>query len=134
MIEFTEYESSTGKITAVLQASAFEYIEANHREGYSYISGSFNANDFYVVDNQIVSRPEYSLSISPSSIKSNNSDVVTISGIPSGEYSVRLFGPVMDSWQGAESSFQLTTNMAGQFNIEIDCWPYKIQRGTFNAA
>lgn len=134
MIEFTEYEKSTGKITAVLQASSIEYIEANHREGYSYISGSFNADDFYVVDNQIVSKPEYLLSIYPSSIKSNSSDVVNVSGLPSSEYTVRLFGPVMDSWQASESSFQLTTNMSGQFMVEIDCWPYKIQRGTFNAS
>jgi hypothetical protein len=134
MIEVTEYELSTGKLIGVIQASSIDYIEANQREGYAYVSGAFNTDDFYIVDNQIVSRPEYSLSISPSSIRSNNSDVVNVSGLPSSEYTVRLFGPVMDSWQSSESSFQLTTNMAGQFMVEIDCWPYKIQRGTFNAS
>ena len=133
MIEVTQFEIATGKITGMFQSSAIEYIQANAREGYSFVDGSYSPDDYYFVASVLTERPDMAIVIAPASIKANNTDTVTVSGLPNGDTEIRLFGPVMDSWTESGTSFELTTNMAGMFLIEIDHWPYKKKQVSFNA-
>lgn len=133
MIEVTEYEIATGKITAVLQASAIEYINANQKTGHAYVSGSISGDDFYFLNGEKTARPTMALVCNPTSIQANGADVVTVAGLPTGLSEVRVMGAVVDTWTEDNSSFELTTNVVGQFVVEVDHWPYKVERVTFNA-
>lgn len=134
---FITYEAATGRILSLVKNQDFAISASTIPAGYLALPVEESMPDSvgwgYRVDaGKIVPREEMSLTVSGSQMLADGADVLCVSGIPAGA-SLRLVGPIADEWTEDDGETEITTTEPGEYQLVIECWPYKTSVVTFNA-
>jgi hypothetical protein len=142
-MKLVRYQASTGKILRYTQTDQWDNIPP------SWIDGSQTDQDIatlevpddvfvdiatvYVKNGTVVSRPVFAPTVPKASIPADGISVFEVKDIP-GPCDVRLFGSLTDQWQETSGAVSLTTNLAGEYKLYIDAFPFQRVEISFNAS
>lgn len=134
---FITYEAATGRIRSLIKNQDFAISVSTMPERYLALPIEDSIPDSvgreYRVDaGKLVPRHDLDLTVSAQQIAANGADVLRVSGIPPGS-EMRLVGPVNDEWVEQDGEAEIATTEPGEYQLIIDCWPYKTARISFNA-
>lgn len=135
--DFITYEASTGRVLSLTKNQDFALSVSTLPAGYLAlpVTDAVPDNlgrDYRVVEGAIVPRDAMPLIVSCTEIAADGQAVLSVAGIPAGA-SLRLIGPVTDEWVEQDGETEITTTEPGDYQLVIDCWPYKTARVDFNA-
>lgn len=137
MDAYVVYEKNTGKIICLHENPYMERTEAGLPpenaafqlpHNYDRLVG-FNS---YIKDNELISRPSRSVTVSSTTVKADGLDEVVVFGLEPGS-SITITGPVFAQWNEADDTSRITTNIPGRYTAQIDCWPYRTEVFEFDA-
>lgn len=115
----TVYDLATGKITRIVSApGALAFRQAGAEEG--FIEGKANDVLQYVLDGQVVDRPQMTAALDKTFVLANTEDVATVSGLPV-PCTLEFNG---NSYDITDGCFEFTTNTEGSYTFMFSAWPY----------
>ncbi len=85
--------------------------------------------DMYVVNGEVVPRPEFPGTLDKTTIVANGTDTATLSGLPV-PCVVRLD---IQTFTVEDGSLEITSDMVATYNINVEHWPFKDWAGTVEA-
>lgn len=134
---FITYEAATGRIRSLIKNQDFAISVSTMPEGYLALPTEDSipdsvGRDYRVDAGKLVAREELPLTVSGQQILADGSDALHVSGIPVGS-ELRLIGPISDEWVEQDGGTEITTTEPGEYQLVIDCWPYKTARVDFHA-
>lgn len=128
---YTQYASRTGRIVQQLALpEGMEYYDANSVLLYE---GSISGETHYIVDSVPVNRPLMETAIGKSTILANGEDTSEITGIPEGA-KLTITGPIsLEPVVVDEGAIQFSADVAGDYTIRLECFPYLDWQGVVHA-
>lgn len=115
----TVYDLATGKITRIVSApGALAFRQAGAEEG--FIEGKANDVLQYVLDGQVVDRPQMTAALDKTFILANTEDVATVSGLPE-PCTVTFKG---QQYEVTDGSFGFHVDIPGTYVVDIEAWPH----------
>lgn len=131
-MQYTKIDLATGKIVEWLTFSEQVDVELNSSEDFPLIEGHASPTAYYL-ENEFVERPTFTLIADKTTIAPDGSDVITITGVPTGDFDVLLSGAVSDSWTQS-GDIEITVNLPGDYRLRVAQWPYQDAEIRFNAS
>ena len=120
----TFYDLTDGKITGTLICSE-PYFEANV-EGKTWIEGTYDLEEYYVVRGIATLRPSFSLALSKNTIIANGTDNANLTGVPSGAVvTMERSGGGSISVTADGTTVEITATMPGNYLVTVSKWPYR---------
>lgn len=135
MISCTFYDTSTGELKLGFQGERIDAMIDLYPQ-YQYVEGIYDQKTQYVLNGEVVDRPDMNIVLDKVEIQADGIDVLTITGAPAnsvatfkvhdGERMKIVSGDILNP-----DTFK--TQFAGTYYLSIESFPYKTWFGTFNA-
>lgn len=134
MIMVTECKKTDGRFGLILGFPDEATLQLNRRDDIDFIDGEIDQSLFYMKKGVLTERPLMAALSDKSSIKADGLDVLTVSNLPKGVTTLRLVGPLCDSWDEKSNQADFTVNVPGRYQLVISQFPFKDMELEFNAA
>ena len=134
MIMVTECRKTDGRLGLILGFPDEATLQLNRRDDIDFIEGEIDQSLFFMKKGVLTERPSMAALADKSSIKADGVDVLIVSNLPKGVTTLRLVGPLCDSWDETGKETDFTVNVPGRYRLVISQFPFKDMELQFNAA
>lgn len=125
----SEIDPKTGEIRHLWQSSDDAIFELNKNEDRDFIDGEYDGKkkyyDLSASPPVVKDRPVFTPVQDKQTIKADGVDVLTVTGLPSGETKCKVVGPIMLTYSENSKKATITTNVAGAYRLRFLHWPYQ---------
>lgn len=134
----SEIDPATGEIRHVWQSPDDSIFAMNKNADRDFIDGEFDGKikyyDLSASPPVVKDRPVFTPVQDKKIIKADGADVLTVTGLPSGETKCKVVGPIMLTYSENSTKATITTNVAGAYRLRFLHFPYQDADIEFDAS